>query len=192
MVSLNKKYNDILNTARDLFWRHGFKRVTIEEICAKANVSKMTYYKHFSNKIELAKTIYDRVMEESENKFRQIMNDDSEVQEKIEQLILLKIEGTQNISKEFLQDFYSGTEPELQAYVEERTRKTWQMLEKDIKTAQSRGILRADFNPMLLIKIQNKMIEMLEDESVTSMYDSRQEVIIELTRLLIYGIAPYK
>jgi AcrR family transcriptional regulator len=166
--------------------------VTIEEICREANVSKMTYYKHFPNKIELAKTIYDKVLEESENKFREIMNDDSEIKDKMEQLILLKIEGTNNISKEFLQDFYSGAEPELKAFVEERTRRTWQLLIEDYRSAQKRGILRADFNPLLLIKVQNKMIELLEDEGATSMYASQQEAIIELTRLLIYGIAPRK
>jgi hypothetical protein len=36
------------------------------------------------------------------------------------------------------------------------------------------------------------MIELLEDEGATSMYASQQEAIIELTRLLIYGIAPHK
>ena len=191
MVKHNRKYDDILNTARDLFWRYGFKRVTIEEICSVANVSKMTYYKHFPNKIELAKTIYDGVLTESERKFREIMNEDSPVQDKMEALIRLKVEGTNNISKEFLQDFYSGAEPELQAFVEERTRKTWQLLLEDYRSAQKRGIIREDLNLLLLMKLQNKMIEMLEDESVTSMYSSQQEAILEMTRLLIYVIAPH-
>jgi AcrR family transcriptional regulator len=34
----------IEHKARELFWKHGFKKVTIDEICKKANVSRKTYY----------------------------------------------------------------------------------------------------------------------------------------------------
>ncbi|WP_372931944.1 TetR/AcrR family transcriptional regulator, partial [Mariniphaga sediminis] len=54
----SKKYLEIMKTARELFWKHGFRRVTIQEICEKAGVSKMTFYKHFPNKIDLAKTVF--------------------------------------------------------------------------------------------------------------------------------------
>jgi len=192
MVSKNKKYNDILLTARDLFWRHGFKRVSVEEICEKSAVSKMTFYKYFPNKIELAKTIIDNVFGESETRFREIMTNDSDIQEKIKQIILLKMEGTNNISQEFLQDFYTGKEPELKAYVEKRVTHTWARLMEDLKNAQKNGVLRKDFDPILLIKVQNKVIELLEDESLMNMYESKQELILQLTRMLLYGIAPYK
>jgi AcrR family transcriptional regulator len=47
----NQKYLKILAAGRDLFWKHGFKRVTIEEVCREAGASKMTFYKFFENKI---------------------------------------------------------------------------------------------------------------------------------------------
>jgi AcrR family transcriptional regulator len=62
----NKKYQDLLNTARELFFKHGTKRVTIEEICEKADVSKMTFYKFFRNKedlgIRMLSQISDRIL----------------------------------------------------------------------------------------------------------------------------------
>ena len=39
----SKKQLELLKIARELFWKHGFKRVSIEEICQKASVSKMTF-----------------------------------------------------------------------------------------------------------------------------------------------------
>ena len=33
MNESNVKYQDIVSTARDLFWKFGIKRVSIEEIC---------------------------------------------------------------------------------------------------------------------------------------------------------------
>jgi AcrR family transcriptional regulator len=192
MVKTNKKYKDIVTTAKDLFWKHGFKRVSIEEICQKASVSKMTFYKYFPNKIELAKTIFNDVIEESVRRFREIMREDSSPAEKMKKVMLMKLEGTNNISPEFMQDFYIGGEPELTAFVEGVTRKTWEALRNDYKEAQNAGILRKDFNPEALIKVQFKMMELLEDKSFTSMYHSQQEMIMEFANLLVFGILPHE
>jgi AcrR family transcriptional regulator len=189
MVKSNKKYNDILTTAKDLFWKHGFRRVSTEEICKKSGVSKMTFYKFFPNKIELAKTVFDSVVAEGEQKFKQILKEELPTSEKIKKIILLKVEGTNNISPEFMQDFYLGTEPELKTYVEERTRKAWDILIDHIKEAQETGIFRKNFKPELLIKVQFKLSELLEDKSVVNMYNSQQELILEFTNLLVYGIS---
>lgn len=190
MVKKSKKYRDIITTARDLFWKHGFKRVTVEEICLKAKVSKMTYYKYFPNKIALAKTMFNSVVEEGEQQFRSIMEEDSSSAEKLKKIIMLKIEGTNNISPEFLQDFYTGSEPELKVFVEERTKKAWDLLMNDFRNAQQAGVFRRDFKPEFMLKIQNLMIGLLEDESITCLFESRQELIMEFVNLMIYGIAP--
>jgi hypothetical protein len=39
----SKKYEDILDAAREKFWKYGFRRVSIEEICVQAKSSKMTF-----------------------------------------------------------------------------------------------------------------------------------------------------
>jgi AcrR family transcriptional regulator len=187
----NKKYKDILTTAKELFWKHGFKRVSVEEICQKAQVSKMTFYKYIPNKIELARTIYDKVLKETELRFKKIMNGDSPPDEKIRQIMLMKFEGTTNISPEFMEDFYAGKEPELKTFVERRTQQAWDMLNQDIRKAQKAGIFRKDFKPELLNKIQYKLVSLLEDESVTGMFDSPQELLMELVNIIIYGIIPH-
>ena len=190
MARESKKHKDIITTARELFWKHGFKRMSVEEICRKANVSKMTYYKYFPNKIELAKTMFNNVVEEGEKQFRMIMKEDSTAAEKLEKIILLKMEGTNSISPEFLQDFFTGSEPELKAFVEERTKKTWDLLINDFKEAQEAGIFRKDFKPEFMVIIQNMLIGIIEDENITAMFDTRQELIMEFVNLIIYGIAP--
>ncbi|MBL0024612.1 MAG: helix-turn-helix transcriptional regulator [Saprospiraceae bacterium] len=49
----SKSYLKIITTAKKLFWKHGSSRVTIEELCREAGVSKMTFYRHFNNKNEI-------------------------------------------------------------------------------------------------------------------------------------------
>jgi AcrR family transcriptional regulator len=183
------KYNDILKTARELFWKHGFRRVTIQEICEKAGVSKMTFYKYFPNKIELAKTVFSNEIERGMENSIQIMEEDIPVQEKIKKMILLKVEGTNDISQEFMNDFYLGNEPELQKFVEEKTREAWNGLIKDWRKAQEKGIFRSDFKPEFLLQVSFKLVEILKDDKLAGLYDSTQDFILEFTRFIVYGIS---
>ncbi len=189
MGSAELKYNSIRKVAGELFWKHGFKRVSVEEICRKANVSKMTFYKYFPNKTELAKKIYSDIVENAENRFREIMDSDASPAEKIKEVIRMKFEGTMNISPEFMADFYTGSDSELISFVRERTQEILSVLRTDYIRAQEEGIFRKDFNVDLLIKMQAKMTELMDDESLTVLYGSRQELIMEFAKLLVYGIA---
>lgn len=186
------KYTAIITTARDLFWKHGFRRVTIEEICRKAGVSKMTYYKHFPNKVELAKTIYDNVIEDSLVRFRIIMESNDTPDEKMRKVMLMKLEGTNNISPEFMNDFYAGGEPELKAYVEKRIREVWEALKGDYIKAQENGIFRKDLNIELFIRIQFRLIDLVNDPELAGIYRSPQDLIMEFARLLVYGIIEHR
>ena len=46
----------ILDAAYGLFWRQGFLRVSMDDIAARAGVTKRTLYQHFSSKDDLIKS----------------------------------------------------------------------------------------------------------------------------------------
>ena len=187
----NPRYRKILATARKLFWKHGLKRVTVEEICSEAGVSKMTFYKFFQNKIELAKTVYSIEVDTGIEKFREIMsNNDTPAEEKMEQVLFLKSEGTMNISREFLDDFYNNPELGLSGWVEKKNREAWQEMIGDFKNAQSKGWFRADFKPEGFLYMVKKISEMVTDENLLRLYETPQEAIMELSRFFTYGIMP--
>ena len=62
MDAKTKKQDQIIQAGRHLFWKYGMKRVSIEEICREAGVSKMTFYKYFANKTALALYILKTVL----------------------------------------------------------------------------------------------------------------------------------
>ena len=188
----NKKYLSLLTTGKELFWKHGFRRVTIEEICRNSGVSKMTYYKYFPNKFELAKTVFRNVVDEGLERFNDLMEAEIPVEEKIRNLILFKMDNTKSISQEFLQDFYLGAEPELRRFVEETTAGAWNELLGKYRTAQEKGIFRDDFKPEFMLKVSYKLVEMFEDESLSKLYDNPQDMIMEFTNFMVYGISPYR
>jgi AcrR family transcriptional regulator len=50
----------ILNTAYELFCRHGIKAIGIDRIVAEAGVAKMSLYRHFGSKEELVRAALER------------------------------------------------------------------------------------------------------------------------------------
>lgn len=192
MVNFNRKYEDILKTARDLFWKYGFKRVSIEEICRKAGVSKMTFYRFFPNKVELARYVFDQEANKGLMEFKSIMHENTAPAEKLHKIMLLKLNGTNDISQEFLMDFYNNPELGLKQHIEETTVRTWKEILADFKEAQANGTFRKDFKPEFILLITQKIMEMVNDAKISQMFSTPQEMIMELATFFMYGISPHE
>lgn len=186
------KQDLILKVSKELFWKHGFKRVSVEEVCVKAGISKMTFYRCYSNKIELAKSVYDMITQEGIDKFHEIMKENSIQEEKIKRILLLKYESTNQISHEFLMDFYNSKEPGLKEYVEAKTMEGRQQVLSELKAAQNQGLFRKDFNPEILFFVFHKIMELFSEPEVIKLYKHPQDAIMEILNLIMYGVLPRK
>lgn len=191
-MSIPKKKKQILATGRKLFWKHGFKRVTIEEVCTEANVSKMTYYKYFSNKMELVKAILEMTMKDAIDQYHAIMNSDKPFTEKIEMQIQMKMEGTADLSSEFMDDLMIHGEPEMMEYMGKMTQQVLGLVHSDYVKAQKKGEIRQDVKPDFIIYFLNHIFDMLKDENLMKMYRDPNELAMELIRFFFYGIANTK
>ncbi len=186
----NKKYIAILGVSRELFWKHGIRRVSVEEICQKAQTSKMTFYRFFSDKIDLARKVMDQFYDESLVNFRKIVQEDTPVSEKMQRMIQMKLEGSTDISKEFIQDLLNGSNPELTDYFEKKLKFIWEEGIKEFKIGQEQGWIRKDLNIEFMFYYLQKTTTFLVDDEVLAKFSSVQEMILEVTNLIIYGIAP--
>ena len=186
----NPKLTQIAEAARELFWKFGYKRVTVEEICKEANVSKMTFYKFFKNKIELTLYILESVTNEALEKYHDLMTRDIPYPEKIKKSIELKLEGTQDISSEFMDDMYKHPVPEILEYFNKKVRESMAIFMKDLTDAQKAGNIRSTIRPEFILYFLNHMMEMLKDDKLTRIYDTPQEMILELMNFFFYGIMP--
>jgi len=186
------KCRKLLDTGRKLFWKHGFKRVSVDEICREADVSKMTFYRCFENKIDLAKQIYTEMVEEGMDKFNAIMAEDIPSSEKLKKIITLKMESTDNISSEFINDFYNSNDTGLKSFVEETIERSWNEIISGFRLAQKKGWFRKDFKPEFLLYITQHLTSMYTDESLLALYDSPQDLIMEFANFFTYGISPHE
>ena len=188
----SKKYKLIIKTSRDLFMRYGIKRVTVEEICETASVSKMTFYKHFKNKLDLALLILNIEIEEGINRYKRIMDQDVPYSEKAKEIIKMKLESSEDISQEMLKDLMSSAIPEVAELMHRISQENLELFFDDMVSAQKKGEIRPDINPQFIIYMLGQMQEMAADEWVLSMYESPQTLISEIINFFFYGILSRK
>jgi AcrR family transcriptional regulator len=179
---VSKKQQQIVNTAEELFFRFGIKRVTVEEICQKANASKMTFYRYFANKIDLVKYISYAWLEKGEQKLDEVMAMDIPFTEKLRIMLGYRLQVMATMSTEFIEeymqlDFYA---PIQQAWL--------QRVVQFLIEAQKEGHIRPEVRPEFILRVFNKLNELVEDEYLKSLYPNYVELSREVFNLLYYGI----
>lgn len=188
----NQKFQHLVATAHDLFMRFGIRRVSVEEICREANVSKMTFYKYFENKIELTKYILTQIYTEPMIEYRNIMAQQIPYAEKVKQIIQLKHNQTNMVSQEFFNDFLKNPNPEIAALLEKLKGESLNEILNDFKVASKNGDIRPNLKPEFILYFLNHISEMIEDQQLLNLYNSSNELIMELTNFFFYGILPVK
>ncbi len=185
----DEKQIRIIETGKDLFFRYGIKRVTVEEICRETSVSKMTFYKHFSNKFELVKKIIDLMISENLIKYRKVMQrTDMPFEEKVRLTIQMKMEGINEFGDAFYDDYLVQNEPELATYIQEKSGMVLNEILKDYVNAQKQGDIRKDIKPEFILYFLNHIFDLAKDKELLKLYDHPQEVIMELVNFFFYGI----
>lgn len=76
-----KTHERIMECALSLFQEKGYQKVTLQEICRKAGITKSTFYYHYSSKEELIKDYTDQVSRTSQEDFSQILMMDTHMKQ---------------------------------------------------------------------------------------------------------------
>jgi AcrR family transcriptional regulator len=179
MPQRSRKEKQIVETAEKLFMRHGIKRVTVEEICQKAGVSKMTFYRYFPNKSELVKHIWRNWIDEGFEKFDEIREMDIAFPEKLQKMFEWKQELVSKMSTEFIDEFLS-----VHLDLEEITQRFFQF----IVEAQERGEVRPEIRPEFLMAVLDKLWELVFYDDLLKKYPNIVEFNREIKDFFWYGI----
>ncbi|MGF7139298.1 TetR/AcrR family transcriptional regulator [Roseimarinus sediminis] len=190
--SKNKKWVALVDAAQQLFWKYGFKKVTVEEICREAGSSKMTFYKFFGNKQEIAKTVFDRVVERNVAQFKDLVETASDASDLMQQMMQMKKDGIHEISKEFLADFYANPELGLKDYIDQKTAEVWNEMLIDFKLLQQKGLIRKDMKIEFFLYFTRKYTDLITDPYLLQLYDNPEDLVMEITNFSAYGISPRK
>ena len=168
-LNLPKKKAEILSTAVDLFQQFGIKRISIEEICQTAGVSKMTFYKYFNNKNDLVRFMWEKGFEQALEKFDEIRAMDIPFEKKLQLMLKLKEESSAKISHQFALDYFYAI-PELKDFFEQLSHDSLKHFLDFIKEAQQSGDVRPDIHPEFLLAIINNIKLMVKDDTLINNY----------------------
>jgi AcrR family transcriptional regulator len=186
------KFEAIVSSAKSLFWKHGIRRVTIEEICQDAGVSKMTCYKYFSNKTAIAKYLIEDMFESGIKAYKEIYHSDISYEEKVKRMLDLKMSNSHEMSQELLDDIYKNQDEELSETIETIKKRMIEIYLDDIREAQKIKEIRDDVKPEFMLYFLNNLTEMLTDQRLVSIYSNPQQMISEVMTFFFYGIMPRK
>ena len=177
-----------IEVSKKLFWKHGIKRITVEEICKEATLSKMTFYRYFKNKEDIAKQVMQYVFNQSKLKYMNIMENNDDFRTKVNKLVILKHNDVQGISAEFINEIYQNKTSNLYKTLEDSKKEMQNIVLSDFKKAQENGDIRQDLNLNFIVFMLNDINEKLLDKKLNKMYPNKEALIMELTNFFFYGI----
>ncbi|MDP2718502.1 MAG: TetR/AcrR family transcriptional regulator [Dehalococcoidia bacterium] len=184
-----KKKEDILRAALDLFRVHGFKKVSINDIALKSGASPVTIYNHFGSKDRLVQEVVKAQFKNMVEKYRLIIDGEGSFPEKLESIVFDKTSIISQFQGELVETLFRN-DPEMQRFVEElwvrdSTRLTLDLLEK----GRREGFISEERSPqaiMLYLEILRSGLsarpEMLAKLELTP------EFCRELNNIFLYGL----
>jgi AcrR family transcriptional regulator len=182
------KRNQLIETGEILFTRHGIRRVTVEEICRQAGVSKMTFYKYFSGKLELLKEIWNGWSDSIYSRLRDLEADGASFIQCMQAIVEFKIELISKMSPELIEEIIQS-EPEMREFIQDlRARSIARFLEF-VSAAKERGEMR-DIKPEFLLTVTDLLGDVARNAELRRLYPTDMEFIREINDFFFFGIIP--
>jgi AcrR family transcriptional regulator len=100
----HNKRDAIITAAQELFAENGIAAVSITDIAAKANVSRVTLFKYFGNKEALAKEVVYSWIGHLMAEYDAIISSDMPLPQKLLGLLNTKLAGREKIGEQFIRE----------------------------------------------------------------------------------------
>jgi len=178
-MKLLAKKEKIRETARELFFKFGIKRVSVEEICEKACISKVTFYKYYKNKMDLAIELRDELMEKGFAQFDEFNKMDIPFMEKINHMTRWQMEFYSQMNNEFVKEIVNLKE------IEEEYKKRFL---KNIRSGQETGEVRSDLKLELVYLVTRKLQDISKDGTWKEYFSDYGEYVKQVRTILFYGL----
>lgn len=183
-----KKHGDILRTAEQLFMQFGYNKVTVEEICREAGVSKVTFYKYFKNKFAVLEEYLGSRLELGWKTFDRIRFADAPLQEKLLAMLAMKESAVSHFSAVFYQSLVEG-DAEVRGLLDRWTNMSMKAMRQFFIDGQASGEISTDYNLEFLMHVFGLIVSDTQSTALNTIYG---DDLVKLTRdymnFMFYGI----
>lgn len=179
----------IITYAHRIFLERGFRKITVEELCAGMALSKRTFYKYFKNRDDLVLAILQEVVRTRFSKVFFNLNSDQPVRQVIlRHFQLLQEEAFQNISLVFLSDV-QDLMPELWEFIDQVRAQVALGLGRLIERGQREGAIRREIDPEVFGKIiEAFLLRVADPRYVMTLGLNLQQVAGTMRELIMHGV----
>ncbi|MBR2833702.1 MAG: TetR/AcrR family transcriptional regulator [Bacilli bacterium] len=107
---MNTKRESVLSASKELFSLYGYRKVSMNEIAAKAGVTKKTIYTYFSDKNELIKCILMDEINKMKRLADSVYKKDISFEDKIHEVIMLQLDyrNSSRLIANYLSEYEEG------------------------------------------------------------------------------------
>lgn len=179
---------EILEAAKELFFKHGFKRISIEDICKKAGVSRRTFYVYYENKNDLLIKLLEQIREKNLRDISAITESRLPFSEKLIQISRYNIAQLEQMTPEFLADIHDPSFVELRTHYESKKKQASDWVYSFFSDAQKRGDLRPDLDIEFLKLFMSHNIASYKNEAMRERYPDTVVLMRKVADLIFYGI----
>ena len=176
----------IMNTSETLFLKHGFRRVSVEEICRSANVSRKTFYVYFANKEALIISVLDKMVAPYINEVVEIMNSDVAFSEKMMRMTELKLDFSKKLSMDFINDLMNSDE--VSPYYHKIMDENVAMARTFFANAQEKGEIRSGLDIDFTMLMLNYQIELCSKQEFLSLFKDVESMVRQMSEMFLFGI----
>jgi AcrR family transcriptional regulator len=180
------KEQAIMLAAASLFQRYGFHRVSVEEICRYASVSKATFYKYFKGKDALIQRFLRIVFDDFIKRSRAVLASKLSLKQKFDRIIIMKLNFVSDLGEEILRSLYRY--PAAQAVYTEISQSSMQVFKEFVLQEQEQGKIDPEMNIDLFIALMTEIGQMFADGRLEKFCPDFSELVSQVNRLLVYGM----
>jgi TetR/AcrR family transcriptional regulator, cholesterol catabolism regulator len=183
------KKQQILTAAADMFREtHNVKKVSLEDIAAKAGVSPTTVYNNFGNREALVAEVVKLLLQQTLTQSRQIVASDLPVDQKIMSIINMKKDLVGQINSEIIEKIVSQDNsmiPSIEEIYQSEIRPLWS---KILAEGKREGYIDANLNDeVLLIYLDVMKTGFAAKKDLMQKIATNVDWLMQLSHLLFYG-----
>lgn len=184
--SMGSKQAALVSTAFGLFRKHGYQRVSVEEICATAQVSKVTFYKHYAGKDELFLYIVRRLIEEFKDRVDAILESEMSLKRKFDETTILKQRLATLLGDELLRAMFSV--PAAKSFMDEFTAASVAEFRGFMLSERDKGTLNPNLDIDVILALMVEFNGLYASGKLIGLFSSPEEMIRQVNELLVYGM----
>ncbi|WP_304540491.1 TetR/AcrR family transcriptional regulator [Desulforamulus aquiferis] len=175
----------IVNATQELIFKNGVAETSIDAIARKAQVSKVTIFKHFSSKENLVLSVFTSYMNKLMDEFEKLIASNLSAKEKISKVLIASDNGSDAIGSHFFNSII-WDDPMIQfEYSKIASERALPAIVSIFMQGKAEGVIDEDITTEALIAYIGALMAIFKDPNFLK---SSQEYKNSIRKLYFYGI----